>query len=563
MKNLYALLLLTGSIFFAVKPFAQPSVTYDSLITGLSAPVEVVNAADGSNRLFIVQQDGVIRVYDAANGGLQAAPFLNISSTVTYGGERGLLSAAFHPAYEVNGYFFVYYNNLGGDVTIARYHANGLSNVAEAGSGVVFLTIPKPFDNHNGGHLQFAKDSTLFFATGDGGSGNDPFNNAQDSTSLLGKMIRIDVSNFTTPPYYTIPTSNPFYNTPNFDKRIWARGLRNPYRWSFDRLTGDMWIGDVGQGAKEEVNFRSAASAGGENYGWRCYEGSIRTPGIDAATCNPLNYFPPLFDYNNPASGSSSVVGGYVYRGTEYPFFVGYYIAADVYSGNIYLVKQNDNGSFPLPTVRTGLQNFVVGFGEGEDGTLYAVSQATNVVYKVVASIITLPVTLSSFTGKKIANANELRWITASEQNTAKFILEFSDDGNRYVTAGEVIASGNNGGTSYSFTHAVTSSTALFYRLRIVERDGSSSYSSIVKINGKENGYQVYPTIVRHGKLYINTNRIINSIQVVTSNGNLVFQKNTFTGAGLQTIQLPSLAKGMYVVRIIGKEIASEKIVID
>ncbi|HVF81920.1 MAG TPA: PQQ-dependent sugar dehydrogenase [Flavisolibacter sp.] len=562
MKNFYALLLLSGSIFFATYSFAQPSVSYDVLVGGLSAPVEVANAGDGSNRLFIVEQNGIIRVYDAANGGLQATPFLNVSSIITYGGERGLLSVAFHPAYETNGYFYIYYNNTSGDITVARYHANGLSNVAEAGSGVVLLNIPKPFDNHNGGHLQFARDSTLFFATGDGGSANDPFNNAQDSTSLLGKMIRIDVSNFTTPPYYTVPASNPFYNTPNFDNRIWARGLRNPYRWSFDRLTGDMWIGDVGQGEKEEVNFRPGSSTGGENYGWRCYEGSIRTPGINAATCNPLSYFPPLFDYDNPPSGASSVVGGYVYRGAEYPFFAGYYMAADVYSGNVYLVKQNSDGSFTAPIVKTGLQNFIVGFGEGEDGTIYAVSQATNVVYKVVASIV-LPVTLRSFTGKKTVNANELKWATASEQNVTSFIIEYSADGGRYTSAGELTAAGANGGASYSFIHTTPNGTVAFYRLRMVERDGSSSYSEVVKINGQESRFRLYPSAIRDGKFYINSNEPVNSIQVVNSNGSLVYQKNTFSTSGLLTIQLPSLAKGMYIVRILGKETVLEKIVIE
>ena len=562
MKNFYTLLLLTGSLFFAAHSFAQPSVSYESFVSGLSVPVEVVNAADGTNRLFIVQQDGVIKVYDPANGGLQTTPFLNVSGIITYGGERGLLSAAFHPAYETNGYFFIYYNNSSGAIEVARYHATGTANVADVAPGVVLLTIPKPFDNHNGGHLQFGQDGNLYFATGDGGSANDPFNNAQDSTTLLGKMLRINVDNFTTPPYYTVPASNPFYNTSNFDNRIWARGLRNPYRWSFDRLTGDMWIGDVGQGAKEEVNFRPVSSTGGENYGWRCYEGSIRTPGINAATCNPLNYFPPLFDYNNPSSGPSSVVGGYVYRGTEYPFFAGYYIAADVYSGTLYLLKQNGDGSFPAPTIKTGLQNFVVGFGEGEDGTIYAVSQATNVVYKVVASVV-LPVTLSSFTGKKVAAANELKWVTASEQNTAKFIIEYSADGSFYTTAGELDARGVNGGAAYSFLHAIGNNTALFYRLRIVERNGGSSYSPVVKINGTGGGLQVYPTVVRDGKLYINSNEAINVVQILNSNGSLVYQKNTFSTAGLLTIQLPSLAKGMYIIRITGKEISSEKILVD
>jgi glucose/arabinose dehydrogenase len=357
MRKRYSLLLLINSFFYTAISFAQPTITYDFLIGGLSAPVEVVNAGDGTNRLFVVQQNGIIKVYDPANGGLQTDAFLNVSTIITYGGEQGLLSAAFHPDFETNGYFFIYYNNSSGAVTVARYHATGTSDTAEAGSGVVLLTIPKPFANHNGGHLQFGQDGNLYFATGDGGSANDPFNNAQDPASLLGKMIRINVDNFVTPPYYTVPTSNPFYNTAGFDNRIWARGLRNPYRWSFDRLTGDIWIGDVGQGAKEEINFRPGTSTGGENYGWRCYEGSIRTPGVTA--CDPPNYFPPVFDYDNPSSGSSSVVGGYVYRGSEYPFFYGYYIAADVYSGTVYILNPNGSGGFNA-YFKTGLQKLLL-----------------------------------------------------------------------------------------------------------------------------------------------------------------------------------------------------------
>ncbi|RYF82994.1 MAG: sugar dehydrogenase [Chitinophagaceae bacterium] len=361
MRKLYTAFSFIAGLFFALFVHAQPAISYSPFLSGFTLPVEVVNAGDGTSRLFVVQQNGVIRVYDPANGGLQATPFLNMSSIVRNSGEQGLLSMAFHPQFETNGYFFVYYNNTNGDVTIARYQASGTANTANAGSGVVLITIPKPFDNHNGGHMQFGPDGNLYFATGDGGSGNDPFNNSQDSTKLLGKMLRINVDDFSTPPYYTIPITNPFYNTPNFDKRIWARGLRNPFRWSFDRLTGDMWIGDVGQGAKEEINFTPASSTGGENYGWRCYEGSIRTPGV--AVCDPVNYHPPIYDYDNPSSGSSSVIGGYVYRGSEYPFFQGYYTAADVYSGNLYLLKPNGSGGFTTSVV-SGLQNFVVGFGE-------------------------------------------------------------------------------------------------------------------------------------------------------------------------------------------------------
>lgn len=558
MRKLYSLLLFSSCLpLFAL---SQQAISYSPFITGLSAPVEVVNAGDNTNRLFIVQQSGEIMVYDPANGGLQATPFLNVSTIITYGGEQGLLSMAFHPQYESNGYFFIYYNNLAGDITVARYQATGTSNVANAGSGVVLLAIPKRFDNHNGGHLQFGQDGNLYFATGDGGSGNDPDNNAQDSTKLLGKMLRINVDDFSTPPYYSVPTSNPFYTTPNFDNRIWARGLRNPFRWSFDRLTGDMWIGDVGQGAKEEINFTPGTSIGGENYGWRCYEGSIRTPGI--TPCDPVNYHPPVYDYNNPASGPSSVVGGYVYRGTEYPFFQGYYVAVDVYSGNAYLLRSNGTGGF-TPRVVSGLPNFVVGFGEAENGTLYAVQQSTGTIYKIIPNAAILPIKISSFTGRQNNGANELRWTTALEQNVAKYIVEHSTDGSRFSSIGEVAANNNSTGASYSFNHRPSVNTTAFYRLQILEQDGTRSYSSVVKINGRGASYQLYPTIVKDRKFYVVTDGALSSLQVLNSNGSLVYAKNSNGVSGQIEVLLPPLAKGMYVVRLIGEKTESRMIMVE
>ncbi|HEX8314465.1 MAG TPA: PQQ-dependent sugar dehydrogenase [Flavisolibacter sp.] len=559
MRKFYTVLFLLCSLFSYVVSSAQQAISYSAFISGLSAPVEVVNAADGTNRLFIVQQGGQIRVYDPANGGLQATPFLNVSSIVTSGGERGLLSIAFHPQYETNGYFFIYYNNAAGDITVARYQASGTSNVANAASGVVLLNIPKPFDNHNGGHLQFGKDGNLYFATGDGGSGNDPFNNAQDSTKILGKMLRINVDNFSTPPYYTVPASNPFYTTPNFDNRIWARGLRNPYRWSFDRLTGDMWIGDVGQGAKEEINFTPVSSSGGENYGWKCYEGSIRTPDVDV--CDPVNYHPPVYDYNNPSPGASSVVGGYVYRGMEYPYFNGFYVAADVYSGNVYILKSNGSGGITSRIV-TGLQNFVVGFGEAEDGTLYAVSQATNTVYKVVPNATVLAVSISSFTGRRNSQVNDLQWTTVSEQNLVKYIVEYSADGIRFSPVGEVAARGNSNGSTHSFTHSLATNAAAFYRLQIIERN-SSSYSSIVKINGKGGAYQLYPTLVKESRFYVISDGPVYKIQIVNSSGSLVHEKSTNGLSGQLLVHLPLLAKGAYFVRIIGERLESKMIMVE
>jgi len=556
MRKFYSLLILASLLFPAIS-LAQQAISYSPVITGLSAPVEVANAGDGTNRLFIVQQNGIIRVFDPANGGLQTTPFLNISSLVRNSGEQGLLSMAFHPQYETNGYFFVYYNNTSGAITVARYQATGTANTANAGSGVALLTIPKPFENHNGGHLEFGQDGNLYFGTGDGGSGNDPFNNAQDSTTLLGKMLRINVDNFTTPPYYTVPNTNPFYSTPNFDNRIWARGLRNPFRWSFDRLTGDMWIGDVGQDAKEEINFTPASSTGGENYGWKCYEGSIRTPGVNPP-CDVLNHRPPVYDYDNPSGGPASVVGGYVYRGTEYPFFQGYYVAADIYSGNVYLLKPNGNGGFNTRVV-TGLVNSIVGFGEAEDGTLYAVRQSNGTVYKVIPNAAILPVTLQAFTGQRKTGANELNWRVASADNLSKYLIEYSADGNRFAEVGEVAAVG----TSHTFIHPINTSGTAFYRLQIVEKNGGRGYSSIIKINGRGGKSHVYPTLVRNSQFTIATDVPLQKMQVVNSTGSLVFEKNMNAITGQLLVQLPRLQAGIYFVRLLGQTVESKMIMIE
>ena len=361
--------LTTGFLFFLVifSATSQPVISYSPVISGLSQPVDIVNAADGTNRIFVVEQGGAIKVYNASYTLL--GTFLTVTGIAT-GGEQGLLSLAFHPNYEVNGFFWVYYTNSAGDLEVSRFKvSSGNANQADASSKQVVITIPHPGQtNHNGAKLNFGNDGFLYFATGDGGGGGDQNNNAQNGNSLLGKMIRINVSTGSTAPFYTVPADNPFVANPNILDEIWVLGLRNPFRWSFDRNTNDMWIGDVGQDAREEINYRAAGSTGGINYGWRCYEGTLpyNTTGCLAST----NYVFPVYDYPNPNPGSASVTGGHVYRGSTHVSMQGYYFATDVYSGNLY--KINTAGF--TTTVQTGLAAFVVGFGETESGELLNVS---------------------------------------------------------------------------------------------------------------------------------------------------------------------------------------------
>lgn len=350
---------------------AAPTISLTSVISsGLSAPMQFVNAGDGTKRVFIVQKGGSIRVYDST------FTFLSTFGTVTNittNGERGLLSLAFHPNYATNGFFYVYYTNASGNLEIARYHVNASTpNTFDASSKVVVLTIPHPTNsNHNGGELHFGTDGYLYLSTGDGGGAGDVPNNAQNTSVLLGKILRLNVNTSSSAPYYTIPAGNPFGN------EVYAYGLRNPYRWSFDKATQDMWIGDVGQDSWEEINFRAAASTLGTNYGWRCYEGNAA---YNTSGCTATNYVFPVHAYNtqNPAA---SITGGVVYRGTAYPNLQGVYLSADFYSGIFYKIAPNGTG-WDI-TTQTLSPTGIVDFGETESGEVYVVSNTGNSVLRV------------------------------------------------------------------------------------------------------------------------------------------------------------------------------------
>jgi glucose/arabinose dehydrogenase len=306
--------------------FAQ-TIGLQTFATGFSNPVAIVNAGD--SRLFVVQRGGAIRILNA-NGTINATNFLTLtSSTIVSGGERGLLGLAFHPNYATNGYFYVNYTRASdGATVIARYNVSANPDVADASSAQVLLTIAQPFSNHNGGSLVFGPDGYLYIGMGDGGSGGDPDNYGQNINSLLGKMLRIDVDSGSP---YAIPAGNPYAGaTPGADE-IWAVGMRNPWKFSFDKQTGDLWIADVGQNAREEIN-KAASTAAGLNYGWRCYEANIpyNTNGCQSAS----NYFMPVANYAL-GNGYCSITGGYVYRGSTYPNMVGKYFFSDYCSNRI------------------------------------------------------------------------------------------------------------------------------------------------------------------------------------------------------------------------------------
>jgi glucose/arabinose dehydrogenase len=349
-------------------------VVLQQLVGGLNQPVALTHAGD--SRLFITQQIGTVVIYDAA--GLRATPFLDLRSIVLSGGERGLLSVAFHPHYSENGFFFVYYTNLSGNIVIGRYKVSATDpNRADASSGTILLTIPHPsFANHNGGQLQFGPDGYLYIGTGDGGSGGDPNNHGQDLTQLLGKILRIDIDNGLP---YTLPPSNPFFAFNSARNEIWAYGLRNPWRFSFDRENGDLWIGDVGQNAYEEVDLQPASSIGGENYGWRRMEGfHCFNP---SSSCTDPAFAMPVLEYSH-AQGACSISGGYRYRGTQIPALRGAYLYGDYCTGDIW--RAVPSGAAWSSTRLFATTISISAFGEDSNGELYVLDVAKGIVYRIV-----------------------------------------------------------------------------------------------------------------------------------------------------------------------------------
>ncbi|KFF14824.1 cadherin [Chryseobacterium soli] len=371
MKNL----LFSVSIFSSLILNAQ-NINLEEFATGLSNPVEITNAGD--SRLFVVQQDGIIKIVQP-NGTVNAANFLNISSKVTFNGERGLLGLAFHPQYSTNGYFFVYYNNTDGNITLSRYTVSTTDpNAADPNSEKIMLNITKPFTNHNGGSIHFAPDGNLWVITGDGGSGGDPNNNAQNKNALLGKMLRIDV-NATGP--YNIPSDNPFVGTSvDGADEVWAYGLRNAWKFSFDITTGNAMIADVGQGAIEEINKMPITQAG-LNYGWRCYEGNSTYNTAGCPNSSTLTFPVAVYDHSG---GKCSITGGYVYRGTQYPSLQGRYFFADYCSSQIGIL--NTDNSVIWTSAYSG-SSFST-FGQNAQKDLFVAALNTGKIYKITTGTL-------------------------------------------------------------------------------------------------------------------------------------------------------------------------------
>lgn len=374
-----AIVLTTAGLLSAFSLFSQPKVQLVDYAANFSQPVDIAHCGD--SRLFIVEKRGYIWMLDSLGNRLQDT-FLNIDDRVlSVQSERGLLGLAFPPDYAQSGFFYVNYSReTDGDTRVSRFSRDPLNpNKALPNSELIILTQDQPFANHNGGCLKFGPDGYLYIALGDGGSGDDPQNNGQKKTTFLGKILRIDVSNSNASAPYVVPPDNPFVGNSAYLPEIWSLGWRNPWRFSFDRLTGDMWVGDVGQSAREEIDFEPVGT-GGRNYGWRCYEGANAY--ITGGCLGASNYTGPVFDYDNNSLGCS-VTGGFRYRGSKYADLYGKYIFTDYCSGRWWVIQPNTDGSYTSTQIADLTNSQYSSLGEDRDGELYVALIGTGKIQKI------------------------------------------------------------------------------------------------------------------------------------------------------------------------------------
>lgn len=351
-----------------------PEITLKLLLGGIKQPTHITHAGDNSRRLFITEQRG--RILLISNGSVSKKPFLDIADRVSCCGERGLLSVVFPPGYKDKGYFYLNYTNRAGDTVVARYRITRNPDRADPESEEIVLTIRQPYANHNGGQLAFGPDGFLYVGMGDGGSAGDPQNNAQNPSSLLGKMVRIDVESGRKP--YAIPSDNPFINDKTYRPEIWAMGLRNPWRFSFDSKTGDMYIADVGQNRFEEINVEPRGSRGGRNYGWNIMEG-LHCYAVENCIRNGLTL--PVAEYGHDKG--CSVTGGLTYNGSRYLLMQGMYLYGDFCSGRIWGLKWSGEKWMQKELNNTGLS--ISTFGQDETGELYVADYGKGNIYRIEA----------------------------------------------------------------------------------------------------------------------------------------------------------------------------------
>ncbi|MEZ4858056.1 MAG: PQQ-dependent sugar dehydrogenase [Flavobacteriaceae bacterium] len=454
-KYILILIVLTYTSF----TFSQ-SVTLDLFASGFSSSVDLQNAGD--ERLFVVEQEGIIKILNP-DGSTNPTPFLNITAIVGAGGERGLLGLAFHPEYANNGYFYVHYSDNSGDTQISRFKVDsGNPDIADPNTEFQILNVNQPASNHNGGSIAFGPDGYLYIALGDGGGGGDLDNNAQNLTLLLGKILRIDIDTPSGGNNYGIPPDNPFVSNTAVRDEIWAIGLRNPFRFSIDFTDNKIWIGDVGQNAREEINSQDI-TLGGLNYGWRCYEGN--NP-FNTTGCQPMSeYTFPVYDY--PWNGGGSVIGGRVYRGTTYTDLQGVYIFGDIDS-----MLGTLDASYNYMNQSAGNPNGTwVAFGEDVNKEMYAVSLSGN-IYKIMGGQIASTEDFSGNSFVVFPNPAETQISIQSETEGLQMISIFDING-RLVYHKSTLST-----TQESIN--ISSFSAGLYVLKITSIKGAVSYKKLI-----------------------------------------------------------------------------------
>jgi glucose/arabinose dehydrogenase len=551
------------STFYCIpRLLGQPTVVFEELsLSGpdLVQPIDIEHNGVDADRLYIAEQRGTIRIIE--NGTVLSSFFLDISSQVTNNGERGLLGLAFHPDYPDSPYYYVNYIDLSSDTKIARFTVN-TSNTYETVSGSEFILfdINQPNFNHNGGDMAYGPDGYLYLSLGDGGGAGDPGENGQDLNTLLGKLLRIDVDNGDP---YGIPPDNPFVGMPDVQEEIWAYGLRNPWRFSFDN-SGNIWIGDVGQELYEEINFQPAGSSGGENYGWDCYEGNHD---YELTGCSPANTMEfPIFEYPHncnegcPYGTGVSVTGGFVYEGTAYPDLQGYYLCIDYGSENLWLLY--DTGSAYDTTVQSlsGEANQIATFGEDLSGELYAANRG-GPLYQVTTEG-PLPVTLIEFTARKTEEGNALAWAFADIDGAQSLHIERSAADMAFTE----LVSYDEIPVMHTWVDKDQLYGTQYYRLKIRNEDGSHWVSPIrsvrlpgdtridVLMNG-DGEYRLYT--------YSHDPRSA-SFEILDSRGVVVQEfELQIEGEGSRPLEVGSFPAGVYFLRTyIGDQQFAERMVV-
>lgn len=354
------------------------AIVFSLVADGLSQPLLVTGAGDDSGRIFVAEKTGALRV--VRNGSVSPEPFLSLDGDVSTGSEQGLLGVAFTPDFEESGVLYVSYTDQGGTSVLSRFDSDG--ERADRASESEVMRVEQPFANHNGGGIKFGPDGYLYYGLGDGGSGGDPQGNGQNTSTRLGSLLRIDVGG---PGAWSdeagVPPDNPFAEEAGAEPLIWSYGLRNPWRFSFDRATGDLWIADVGQSDVEEVNFQPAGSDGGENWGWNLFEGTAPFPPGREVTEDTDEFVWPLIEYEHPVG--RSITGGYVYRGEAFPGLRGVYFYSDFITGRVWGAVRTNGGAATRELAETAMQ--VSSFGEDDEGELY-ITDFRGGVYRVEAA---------------------------------------------------------------------------------------------------------------------------------------------------------------------------------